>query len=305
MTKILPAVLLLALAATVLAGGSLAAAQPPLRIAYVNWSSSEASANLICVLVRQRLRRSCELHQVSAARMWQAVAEGEADAMLSAWLPDTHRHYFERYADRLVDLGPNLEGTRTGLVVPAVRVGRQTGGRGRRNPSYVTAQSIADLAVLGDRFQHRIIGIDPEAGVMRATREAMEAYGLHDYRLIEGSEQVMTDALSEAIARQEWVVVTAWTPHWMFDRWLLRFLDDPKGVYGDTGSIHTMARRGLDRDMPRVYALLDRFHWSPAEMQRLLVWNQGDGGVDPYGKAVRWARTHPARVAEWLDSGSH
>jgi glycine betaine/proline transport system substrate-binding protein len=232
--------------------------------------------------------------------MWRAVAAGEADVLLSAWLPDTHAHYLKRYGEDLVDLGPNLEGTRTGLVVPAVKVGRQTGGLGTRNPAYAPAESIADLAGQAERFHYRIIGIDPEAGIMRATRRAMAVYGLDDYRLVEGSERRMTQALSEAIGRQQPILITGWVPHWMFDRWALRFLDDPEGVYGGSGSIHTLVRPGLEREMPQVYVLLDRFHWSVQDMDRMLIWNQQDHGLDPYGKARRWVRTHSQQIASWF-----
>ncbi|MFN2165300.1 MAG: glycine betaine ABC transporter substrate-binding protein [Anaerolineae bacterium] len=277
-----------------------AAQQAPLRVAYVNWSSSVASANLVCAMLDEELGRSCELIEVTAEGMWKAVASGEADVMLSAWLPDTHGAYLEEYGDRMVDLGPNLEGTRTGLVVPAVRAGRQTRASGVRNPAYVGAESIADLRDMGDRFGRRIIGIDPGAGVMQAARRAMDAYDLDTYRLIDGSELSMTDALSEAIARQEPIVVTGWVPHWMFDRWSLRFLDDPENVFGGTGRIHTMVRKGLAADMPRLHGILDRFYWNPEDMNRLLIWNRADEGLDPYGNASRWLRAHPGYVAAWL-----
>ncbi len=285
-----------------LAGASLPAAaqQGPLRVAYVNWSSSVASANLVCALLTERLDTSCEMIEVTAEGMWKAVASGEADVMLSAWLPDTHDAYLREYGQRMVDLGPNLEGTRTGLVVPAVRAGRQTAGSGMRNPSYVGAESIGDLALHAERFGRRIVGIDSGAGVMKAAREAIKAYGLDGFRLIDGSEQSMTEALSEAIARQEPIVVTGWVPHWMFDRWALRFLDDPRGVFGGAGRIHTMVRQGLEQDMPRVYAVLDRFYWSPEDMNRLLIWNRLDEGLDPWGNASRWLGAHPDQVAVWL-----
>jgi glycine betaine/proline transport system substrate-binding protein len=175
--------------------------------------------------------------------MWRQVADGKADAFLSAWLLNTHAHFVKRYGPRLDDLGPNLDGTRTGLVVSAVSVGRQTGAAGARTRPYVTVRSIPELEAHGEQFKGRILGIDPEVGIMRATERALKVYHLKGDRLVPGSEEEMMKALADAIAHQEWIVVTGWSPHWMFGRWSLRFLDDPKHVYGGTGSIHTMAQR--------------------------------------------------------------
>ncbi|WPL18846.1 Glycine betaine/carnitine transport binding protein GbuC precursor [Thiorhodovibrio winogradskyi] len=287
---------------SILGSGAIQAAEP-VRIAYVDWSSSVASANLICAVLRERLGQDCLLVETTAENMWRQVADGEADALLSAWLPDTHAEYMSRYGDELDDLGPNLEGTRTGLVVPDVNVGRQTGATGARTPRLMPAESIADLAAHRARLGGRIIGIDPEAGIMAATRRALESYGLTDFHLSSGSEQHMTQALSDAIARKGWIVVTGWQPHWMFGRWSLRFLDDPKGIYGGTGAIHTMARKGLKADNPEAHALLDNFHWTAEEMEQLLVWNtQGD--QDPYLQAQRWLLNNPKQVGAWLPAST-
>lgn len=275
-------------------------ADAPVRLVYANWSSSVASAYLACAVIHERLGRDCQLEEVTAEQMWARVADGEADAMLSAWLPSTHRRYAKRYGGQLRDLGPNFEGTRTGLVVPDVSVGRQTGPTGARVRPRIPVESIADLRDYRDDFAGRIIGIEPDTGIMHTTREAMRQYDLKGYRLVEGSEAEMTEALSQAVRRQEWVVITGWTPHWMFGRWSLRFLDDPKGVYGSGGSIHTLVRTGLEQDMPEVFHFLDRFHWTQDELGRLMVWIQNDGGRDPYGQALRWLRTNPDIVQQWL-----
>ena len=50
--------------------------------------------------------------------MFAGVANGSADAMVAAWLPGTHLEYYNTYKNDLVDLGPNLKGTKNGLVVP-------------------------------------------------------------------------------------------------------------------------------------------------------------------------------------------
>jgi glycine betaine/proline transport system substrate-binding protein len=232
--------------------------------------------------------------------MWRMVADGEADAMLSAWLPDTHADYYATYGERLDDLGPNLTGTRTGLVVPATGVGRQTGGYGQRTKPSLHLDSIPELADHADALGRRIVGIDPEAGIMAATEEALSVYQLDGFRIVPGSESTMTQALANAVARNRPIVVTGWVPHWMFGRWSLAFLDDPQGVYGGTGSIHTMVRPGLADDRPKAAALLDGFSWEPEAMERLLVWIHQDRNRDPYTQALRWINAYPDRVDAWL-----
>ncbi len=299
--KITGFALLLAAAAVLPLGSAGAQEKPVVRLAYMQWSSSVASAHLVQAVLQEELGCQVQLLRMGAEDIWQAVAEGRADAMLSGWLPVTHRQYFERYGQQLVDLGPNLKGARIGLVVPDVSVGRQTGPLGKRARPYIEAESIPDLREYSRQFRRHIVGIDPQAGIMERTREAIEVYDLEDFRLIEGSEVSMTAELSHAIRHQEWIVVTGWTPHWMFARWNLRFLDDPQNVYGGAEAIHTMVRRGLKDEMPAVNTFLDRFSWSPEEASQYMVWNQADHGLYPYEKALRWMYTHPEQVARWLE----
>jgi glycine betaine/proline transport system substrate-binding protein len=271
-----------------------------LRVAYANWSSSVASALVVCAVARSHLGLRCEARQVSVEEMFASVARSDADVMLSAWLPDTHADYMKRYRENLDDLGPNFMGTRTGLVVPAVNQGRQTGPHGTRGRSELDVESIGDLNAHAQSFGGRIIGIESDTGIMRATREAVRVYGLDHFRLVVGTEASMTSALKDALQHRQPIVVTAWTPHWLFGRWALRFLDDPKGVYGQQGAIHTLVRRGLAEESPRAYALLDRFHWDSEALDQLMVWIQADGGRDPQSQVERWLQTHEALVTSWL-----
>ncbi len=276
------------------------AAEKIVRLAYVEWSETIASTNLVQAVLQEKMGVQCEIIPVTADKMWEAVATGQADAMVAAWLPSTHGHYYRQFEDRLVDLGPNLEGTQIGLVVPDITVGRQTAATGQRNAPYITVESIPALKEYARKFQGKIIGIDPEAGIMKKTREAMKVYGLTNFRLIEGSEISMAAELSDAIRKQKWIVVTGWIPHWKFARWKLKFLDDPKNVFGGKEKIHTMVRKGLKEEMPEVYRFLDNFQWSPEELGQLMIWIQEDDGMFPYDKALRFMRYNPEQIQSWL-----
>jgi glycine betaine/proline transport system substrate-binding protein len=252
------------------------------ELAYVEWSSEVASTNVVKAVLQEEMGYACEITPVSAAAMWQAVASGDVDGFVSAWLPTTQSHYLEKTKEEIVDLGPNLEGTKIGLVVP----------------EYVEIDSISELKGNADKFDHKVIGIDPGAGIMSKTEKVMQEYKLDNMELMEGSGATMTAVLQERIKDDKWVVVTGWTPHWKFAKWDLKYLDDPKNVYGGEEYIGTIVRQGLEKDMPKVYEFLDNFYWTPEDMSQVMVWIQE--GMQPYNAANKWIEENPEKVQSWL-----
>ncbi|MGG4606275.1 glycine betaine ABC transporter substrate-binding protein [Paenalcaligenes sp. Me131] len=251
------------------------------HLAYVEWSSEVASTNVMRVLLEQA-GYDVKMSSLTGAAMWQAVANGDADAMLAAWLPTTHEDYFEQLGDKVEDLGPNLDGTKLGLVVPA----------------YTEITSIEELNDNAKKFNNEIIGIDPGAGLQRLTGDVVDQYELK-LRLRDGTDATMTAALANAIQNKEDVVITAWTPHWMFARWDLKYLEDPKGVYGGAEQIHTIARKGLKDDKPEAYAILDAFNWTTDDMGEIMLMNE-EAGSDPYENAKKWVEANPEKVQAWM-----
>lgn len=272
-----------------------------IRIVYPPWSSEIASAHLFRAVLTERLGYRVELIPVEAEQMWSRVADGEADVLTGAWLPTTHGEYAEQYADRLEDLGPNLNGARIGLVVPTVTPGRRTDDTGRTGRPFVTIDSIEGLADTRDEFGGRIIGIESGAGVVTRAHEALEAYELGAlYDVVETDEEHMLERLSAAVRRDEWIVLTGWKPHWMFELFNLRFLDDPRGVFGEEESIHTMVREGFAEELPDAHTVLGRISYEPNELERLMRWIREDDTDDPYGQALRWLEVHPDTVDDWV-----
>jgi glycine betaine/proline transport system substrate-binding protein len=270
-----------------------------LKIVYVDWSSEIASSHVVEAVLEKRLGYNVLLYSTTVKKMWQDIASGKADAMVAAWLPSTHAHYYEKVKDKVEDLGPNLKGTRTGLLVPDVTSKRQTADSGTRNESYIQVESIPELKGRADRFGGAIIGIDSGAGIMNSTRQAIKAYGLKGFELVEGSEKKMIERLGRAIQLKKPIVVTGWTPLWIHARWKLRYLKDPKNIYGGKESIHTIVRQGLKKDHPRAYKFLDNFHWTAEQMERVMVWNQNKGAL-PTETAERYIRTEKKQVNTWL-----
>ncbi|MFD1955242.1 glycine betaine ABC transporter substrate-binding protein [Paenibacillus thailandensis] len=277
-----------ALLAAVLAGCSqsspAAGGDKSIKLAYVAWDSEIASTNVVKEVLESKLGYEVEMLQVDAGPMWAGIADGSADAMVAAWLPSTHASYLDSYGDRIEDLGPNLNGTKTGLTVPA----------------YMDIDSIEDLknADTKSALSGSIIGIEPGAGIMMQTEAAMESYGLSDYTLVESSSAAMVQQLQKAYDSKQPIVVTGWTPHWMFGKMDLKYLEDPKGAYGGEEQIHTMVRQGLKEDMADAYAFLDAFEWSAEDMAEVMVAIQD--GEAPEEAAKQWVESHAEQVDAWL-----
>lgn len=148
---------------------------------------------------------------------------------------------------------------------------------------------------------NEITGIDGGAGVMSAAQNAIDTYGL-DLALQASSGAAMTEALGNAIDNEEPIVVTGWTPHWMFTTYDLKYLDDPENVFGEEESIHTFTRDGLAEDAPEANTVLDNFYWSEDDMGEVMLDIQE--GTDPEEAAAKWVESHQDQVDEWTDGVS-
>jgi glycine betaine/proline transport system substrate-binding protein len=258
------------------------AAKGKVRIAYVEWDCATAST-MTAKAALEQMGYEVETLPVAAAAMWQALGTGDVDAMVTAWLPVTHADYYEKVKDKVEKVSVVSGGAKLGWAVPA----------------YVTIDSIEELNANADKFDGKVIGIDPGAGLMKLSEQAMADYGLNKLELMEGSGATMTAALDTAIKNKEWVVVTAWSPHWMFGKWDLKYLKDPKGVLGGEEKIEAIVRKGLKEDMPEVHAFFSNFKWdSPAQLQMVMAWNQAGG--TPEENAKRFLKEHPDTVKGWM-----
>ncbi len=254
------------------------------KIVYVEWDSEIASSNVVKAVIEEKLGYNCELLPVSVISMWESVAAGGQDGMVAAWLPSLHENYYKTHQEQLENLGPNLKGARMGLVVPA----------------YVPVDSIAELSDYAEEFGERIIGIDPDAGIMEKTEQVINEYSLHNFNIVPGSDATMTTTLENAINSEEWIIITGWTPHWKFARWDLKYLQDPLYVFGEDEYISTIVRQGLAGDMPAVYSFLDNFFWTAGDMEQVMLWTLEDG-TTPGDAARRWVAENEDVVNKWLE----
>ncbi|MFN7103265.1 MAG: glycine betaine ABC transporter substrate-binding protein [Pseudorhizobium sp.] len=274
--------------ASSVATSALAQDAEPVKIGWAAWSDAEFVTKLAAKLIEDELGQEVELVQTDVAPLYQGVSRGDLDAMMMAWLPQTHADYFARVEDDVETLGTVYEGAKLGWVVPA----------------YIPEDMISSIEDLSkdevkEKLDSTIQGIDPGAGLTRLSQQAVKDYGLDDYNLQISSEAGMLTTVDRAMRSEGWFVATSWSPHWMFGKYDIRYIEDPKKSLGEAEHVDILARKGFKEDNPEVAAFLSRMKLPVADLEAGMFAAQETS----YDAAIeKYIADHPDQVKVWVGS---
>jgi glycine betaine/proline transport system substrate-binding protein len=162
------------------------------------------------------------------------AALSKGDIQIIASQTDYASHdYWNKNKNRLEKLSPVSFGLYQGFAVP----------------KYVDIDSVDQLNDNADKLGGKIIGIEPGSGLMSDATNAVSGYGLK-LKLVEGSTAAMTAALKSAVDRKEPVVVTIWEPSWMVQKFDMKFLKDPKGIFPPPQAYYWIGHKGFAAEYP-------------------------------------------------------
>jgi glycine betaine/proline transport system substrate-binding protein len=284
--KLLAAILALVLGALALTGCSGLGQNNVLLLANIGWDENVAVSNLTKVLLEDEL--GYERVDISTSedldKTYRAVASGELDAFQDVWLPNQEA-LLEQVAEDVEHLDPWFLGkTKQGMAVPA----------------YMDVRSIDQLNGTDAEF---IFGIEPSSVMMRwVGKEVLPAYGL-EQKLVEAPTAGMLAEVERLYTFKEEFIFLAWSPHWMNQRFDIRYLEDPKdamGLTNDPAECSTIVRGGLREADPVAYAFMDALELTEEQINDLeYTINQED---DPLVGARRWASENREVVRTWIEA---
>ncbi len=261
--------------------GATPSADKTINMGYVNWAEDVAVSNLWKVILKEK-GYEVNLKSLEVAPLFVGLNKGDLDVFMDAWLPVTHQSYWDKYKDTLDDYGVWYQSeAKMGLVVP----------------NYVDIKTIEELNAKKAQFDGKITGIDPGAGLMKATAKAVTDYGL-EYEVIQSSEAAMLTALDKAYRDKKPIIVTGWSPHWMFAKYDLKYLEDSKKGFGEAEQIHTVANKEFTKKNPEVAKMLKAFKLNDkqiGDLESLIT-----GGLEPEAAAKKWIADNRALVDSWL-----
>jgi len=276
--------------AAALVGGSvmptMAQDAKTVKLGFAPWSDAEFVTKLAAKLMTDKLGQKVELVQTDVAPLYQGVSRGDIDAMMMAWLPATHADYYDKVKNRVETLGTVYDGAKLGWVVP----------------TYIPESEIASIEDLKkpevqEKLSGTVQGIDPGAGLTRLSQQAVKDYALDDYKLQISSEAGMLTTVDRAMRGEKWFVATSWSPHWMFGKYKLRYIDDPKKSLGEAEHVEILASKDFKTENPKAAEFLSRMK-VPLDDLEAAMFNAQETSYDE--AVAKYIEDHPDQIKAWV-----
>ncbi len=249
--------------------------------------------------ILEKIGYTVKFNETNPTEAYSAIEKGTLDLFIGARLPWMDAQYNSGESrGKFVHFGPIFEDYQLGWIIP----------------DYISKRkldSVTDLShpQVKAELKSKIIGIESDSELMIRSHQMMEEYpGLEGYKLIAGGSEAMVDALAKAIEDKAWVVVTGWSPHYIWARFSptrgrhkLRFLKEPKGILGGEEYVSMVAKNNFFNRFPNlVTEFLSRFYLS-SEMLNEFLLKVNEEGIN---RAVEeFVANHPALITDWFDDG--
>ncbi|ACZ31546.1 Substrate-binding region of ABC-type glycine betaine transport system [Xylanimonas cellulosilytica DSM 15894] len=214
--------------------------------------------------------------------IYTGLAGGDFDITFDVWLPYTHASYEKKYGAEITDLGYWYDDAKLTIAV------------NEDSP----AQSLEDLAAMAGEYGNKLVGIEAGAGLTEITQDqVIPTYGLEDMDYSISSTPAMLAELKGATAAGENIAVTLWRPHWAYDEFPVRDLEDPEGSLGEAEEVHIWGALDFEERYPTLTKLVGAFALDDEQLFSLenMLFNS-DEYADEDAAVDAWLEQNPTFV---------
>jgi glycine betaine/proline transport system substrate-binding protein len=306
----------IAVAASLLASAGVQAAD--LVIAMPNWSSGQATANILKVAIEKEFGATAEVVGMGTLIAFAGLDSGKVDIHPEVWLPNLD-NLVERYVTDAGTVAVSPVGVPAWQGICATRTAARHG--------------IEDISDLNDAAKTAILDTDGDGrgemwiGAETWSSTSIERIRANSYgyaktlKLLEMPEDVGMAAVDAAQATDQPLVFACYAPHAVFrlhdivrltepphdpSKWnIVLPSDDPDWlskssatVAWDAAHYHIAYAASLRTRLPAIAAFLDRVDFEPEEATEMSYALQVER-QDPYEFAQQWVAKNAERVKAW------
>ncbi len=297
--RILQTCAIFALLAVFVLAGPAQAEQKTVKFGSVNWPGVTVKTHVVSELA-SALGYDTTINQLQVPATFKALSMGQLDVFMGTWLP-TQKNYVDPYLeeDKMVLLTVNLSDTKYKNAVP-----KYVWDAGVRSMADLDKPKFREKFDRNGDGTPEFYGIEPGNDGNKVVIDAIDndTYGLGNWDLVPSSTSGMLSQVKKAAKDKEWIVFLGWEPHWMNLEWDLKYLKDPKHLWGEPGStrVLTAVRTGLQEDAPNLTKMLDQIKIQP-DWQSKWIKGYSQQGKAPDKVARDWIAANKNVVQKWLD----
>ncbi|SFB32769.1 glycine betaine/proline transport system substrate-binding protein [Lentibacillus halodurans] len=246
-----------------------------------SWTSTEAPTQ-IAKQILEEAGYDVEIKLLSQPVIFEGLQSKEVDIFMDAWLPYTEAELWNEYQDDVQKIATSYENVPLGWVVP----------------TYVEEDSIEDIKENPEKFGNEVYTISPGAGVVSISEEVMADYNLDAFELMPSSETAMISTLDQKINNEEPVIITGWRPHSIFEKYDLKFLEEPKENF-KYDNVYVVGYKGLEEDHPKAYEVLSKWSIEVGDLEKM-IHDYENNDVPFEESAAQWIEEHRDKVDDML-----
>ncbi len=244
------------------------------------WTSTVPPTE-IAQIILEDMGYNVEQTQADAGSTYIGLSRGDIDVFMDGWFP-VHDVYIEKYSDSIEETAVSYTDADSGLVVP----------------TYMEdTNSIEDLLGNEGDFNNELYGIEEGASVTQEIEGLIESYEL-DMEQVNSSEGGMIAQAMRKMESEDPVVFYGWRPHTMFNKFDIKILDDPQGIF-ESASVKVITNNELQETAPDAYEFLSNWSIALDDVEEMIVKIEEED-VPAREAAQEWVDNNQDKVSEML-----
>jgi len=290
------------------------AADDAVKIVAQNWSSAQVMARIAEKIITEQLETPAEVVTVGSSDSFPQLAAGDMHLAFEMWnsgrTPEQLALIDSEDIDRVGELGVTGQ---VGWFVPSYVLDN--------NPelasweAYQSEDTAALFATDSTAPNGRFLGVDPTWA--QHDTEIISNLGFPFVVEYSGSEEASLEALANAVANQEYILMYWWTPTAAVTQYDLKQVALPPVTEECTASaaagdgkyscaypedpLFKLAWGGLEDAHPAIHAFAQEFEISTETQLELIPPVEVDG-EDPAAVAADWVENNEATWKPWVDA---
>ena len=277
------------------------------KVGQFSWTAAELETEILSAIVSDYPQlgvSEIEATPLDPAPGWVGLGRGDVDVLVEVNLPNQQAFADEQSASTEL-VSETYGGAVQGWFVPRYLV--ESGG---------AAEGLKSVDQLADKkWSDAVAGVlydaDPGWVTTQQNEARIEAFGLQVSHQT-SSEAALIAQLKRSYERKEPVLIYFYRPHWLFAKYDLVQLEEPKpyadDCFGDSGrgdcaiptlSAWTAINKDLTEKAPKFAEFLKNFQIPLEDIEKLLAASE-ESGTPAAELAKTWVADHKDEVEKWV-----